>query len=209
MKYNQKEDLMVRILEGSKEHYGGNQYWYRNKRHQLSGCGPVAAANLAAYMAFGKPEQYGDLYSYSTRKFDKMEYINHMTEVRKYVIPGMFGLTSVVQFAEQLIRYGKTKGVELTPYFFKKDQSQETAWEYIQKGLRLGQPIALLILTHSAPVIDDYTWHWMTISNCYTDVITEKRFLVISTWGEKRILDFDILWNERRRFDVIKLVYFR
>lgn len=91
------EEIKFNIYDSEISFYGGSQYWFPKKFNQLSGCGPVAAANITAYLSQTFPDKYNALYPYKGI-INKKDFVEHMVEIRKYVKPGLFGLTSVHQF---------------------------------------------------------------------------------------------------------------
>lgn len=205
---NDLKEINIHIADKSSYYYGGNQYWYPSKSHQVSGCGPVAAANITAHLAINFPEQYSTLYPFPTHTFAKEDFISHMVNVRKHVKPGVFGLTSVKQFSENVLSFAKEQGVTLTPNFVQEKCSADEALVFIISALQKNLPVAMLILTHPVRALSEYVWHWMTIHHYYINELTNMRTIVISSCGERHLIDFDLLWNKRRSMDVIKLIYF-
>ena len=49
--YTHLEDTRFNIYDLKNLYYGGSQYWFPKKFNKLSGCGPVVAANITAYLA--------------------------------------------------------------------------------------------------------------------------------------------------------------
>lgn len=69
------------------KNYGGNQEWFSEDWQKQSGCGPTAAANILAYLAFSN-EKYRSFYGYED--LSKENYTNFMHEVIEYVKPVSF-----------------------------------------------------------------------------------------------------------------------
>lgn len=196
------------ISDNKTEYFGGNQYWYPKKTHQISGCGPTAAANLTAYLAIKFPDKLGTLYCNSS-PLNKTDFVSHMVEIRKFVKPGFMGLTSVHQFCDNISDFAKSKNLVITPHIMTdEDASMETAVSFITKALSGGYPVAILVLTHQVKALRDYSWHWMTITDLYYDKYKEQHFITVSTYGEKHEIHLELLWNHRRKKDVIRLAYF-
>ncbi|WP_160671454.1 hypothetical protein [Clostridium sp. C8-1-8] len=205
--YPNLEEIQLSIYDSETIHYGGNQYWFPKKAHQLSGCGPVAAANITAYLSKLAPDKFNNLYPYKDI-INKKDFVEHMIEVRKYVIPGMFGLTSVEQFSENVLSFSQSRGVSLVPHILDEQATMDNAIDFIYEALNLKLPIAILILKHPVKELEDYTWHWMTITNLLINPNNNKHYISVSTYGEFHQIDLDLLWNHRRPKDVIRLAYF-
>jgi hypothetical protein len=202
------EKIQLSIYDAEIMYYGGNQYWFPKKFHQLSGCGPTAAANITAYLSQTFPDRFSSLYPHKG-SLNKKDFVEHMEEIRKCVKPGMFGLTSVHKFSDNVLSFAQGKGVSLVPYILDKDDAtMEEATNFISKALCLKLPIAILVLKHPVKEFKDYAWHWMTITHLSLAPEDKKYYISVSTYGECREIDLDLLWNHRRPKDVIKLIYF-
>lgn len=206
--YSPLEEIKFSIYDSETAYYGGSQYWFPKKLHQLSGCGPVAAANITVYLSQAFPDKYRTLYPFQGN-LNKKDFIEHMVEVRKYVIPGLRGLTSVQQFAGNTLTFAKQKGISLVPHLLEDDTvSMMDAVEYISRALAQRLPVAILVLTHPVKELEDYVWHWMTITHLRLDETNNVYYITTSTYGERHEINFDLLWNHRRPKDCIKLAYF-
>jgi hypothetical protein len=202
------EKIQLSIYDSEIIHYGGNQYWFPKKFHQLSGCGPTAAANITAYLSQTFPDKFINLYPYM-HILNKKDFIDHMIEVRKCVKPGIFGLTSVQKFSNNVLSFAQSKGVTLVPHILDKDNASfQDALSFISKALSLKLPVAILVLKHPIKEFKDYSWHWMTITHLYLASKENKYYISVSTYGECQEIDLDLLWNQRRPKDIISLVYF-
>lgn len=201
------EEINLSIHDSEIIHCGGDQRWFPSKFHQLSGCGPIAAATITAYLAQNFPDKFYKLYPHKGN-INKNDFIKHMVEIRKYVKPGIFGLTSVDQFSKNVLSFSKTKGVTLVPHILDEKVNMSEAINFISKALSQRLPVAILILKHPVKELSDYTWHWMTITGLWLDPKDEKHYISVSTYGERREIDLDLLWNNRRPKDIIRLAYF-
>jgi len=206
--YTHLEDIQFDIYDADISYYGGSQYWYPKRFHKLSGCGPVAAANITAYLSKTFPDKYNSLYPY-TGIINKKDFIEHMIDIRKYVKPGFFGLTSVKQFCDNVLDFSKTRGISLTPHILDdRSASIESAISFINTALSLNLPVAILILKHPIKEFKDYSWHWMTITGLNFNPKDNVYYISVSTYGEHREINLDLLWNQRRPKDLIGLAYF-
>ncbi|MBB6214465.1 hypothetical protein HNQ80_000545 [Anaerosolibacter carboniphilus] len=206
--YSRLEEIQLSIYDAEIIHYGGNQYWFSKKNHQLSGCGPVAAANITAYLSQTFPDKFSNLYPFKG-VLNKKDFMEHMVEIRKYVKPGIFGLTSVHQFSNNVLSFAQSRGVSLAPHILDEDAaSMQDAINFINQALSLKLPVAILVLTHPVKEFEEYAWHWMTITHLRLNPEDGKYCISVSTYGEYREIDLDLLWNHRRPKDIIKLAYF-
>ena len=206
--YTHLEDIQFNIYDSEISYYGGSQYWYPKKFNKLSGCGPVAAANITAYLAQTFPDKYNALYPYKGI-VNKNDFTMHMIEVRKYVKPGIFGLTSVQQFSDNVLAFAKKRDVSLVPHIldYAADSIQE-AISFILEALFQRLPLAILVLKHPIKEFKEYTWHWMTITGLKLNSKDNLYYISVSTYGEHREINLDTLWNQRRLKDIIRLAYF-
>ena len=206
--YSNLEEIQFNIYDSKTSYYGGSQYWFPTKFNKLSGCGPVAAANITAYLSQIFPDKYNTLYPYKGI-VNKVDFIVHMGEIRKFVKPGMFGLTSVHQFSNSVLAFSKERGVSLAAHILDDNAaSMQEAINFISKALSQRLPIAILVLKHPLVEFKEYTWHWMTITDLKLNSKDNIYYISVSTYGERREINLDLLWNQRRSKDIIRLAYF-
>jgi len=202
------EEIQFHIYDSEISYYGGSQDWFPNKFNRLSGCGPVAAANITAYLSGQFPEKYSKLYPYKGI-INKKDFIAHMVEIRKHVKPGIFGLTSVKQFVDNVLAFSKGKDVSLVPHILEDNAaSMQGAISFISTALAQRLPVAILVLKHPIKEFKEYTWHWMTITDLKLNPKDNIYYLSVSTYGERREINLNMLWNQRRPKDIISLAYF-
>lgn len=206
--YTHLEDIQFDIYDSEISYYGGSQYWFPKRFHKLSGCGPVVAANITAYLSQTFTNKYSALYPYKGI-INKKDFIQHMIDIRKYVKPGIFGLTSVQKFCDNVLEFSKNKGVSLVPHILDdKAASIQEAINFISMALSLRLPVAILVLKHPIKEFKEYSWHWMTITGLHLDPKDNVYYISVSTYGEHRKINLDLLWNQRRPKDLIGLAYF-
>lgn len=206
--YTHLEEIQFNIYDSEISYYGGNQYWFPKKFHQLSGCGPVAAANITAYLSQTFPDKYKNLYPYKGI-INKKDFTLHMVEIRKYVKPGLFGLTSVHRFTDNVLAFSKKRGVFLIPHILDDNAASiQDAINFISKALSQKLPVAILVLKHPLKELKEYAWHWMTITGLKLNSKDNKYYISVSTYGTHREINLDMLWNQRRSKDIIALAYF-
>lgn len=84
------EPNFLKIPDSSKSSgyaYGGDQGWWEGTSYKTdNSCGPVAAANIAAYHALKYPSAYGDLFSGT---LTKTSFLNHMSGLYDELNPGI------------------------------------------------------------------------------------------------------------------------
>ena len=206
--YTHLEELRFDIYDSETSYYGGNQYWFPKRLHQLSGCGPVVAANITAYLSQTFPDKFNALYPYDGI-INKKDFIEHMVNIRKFIKPGIFGLTSVHQFCDNVLAFSKKRGVSLLPHILADNASSiKDAINFIYQALSQRLPIAILVLKHPIKEFEEYTWHWMTITALKLDSKDNIYNLSVSSYGEHREINLNLLWNQRRSKDIIRLAYF-
>lgn len=206
--YSHLKEIELSIYDSEIVHYGGNQYWFPKKIHQLSGCGPIAAANITAYLSRTFPDKFSSLYPYKGA-LTKKDFVEHMIEIRRYVKPGVFGLTSVHQFTNNVLSFAQSRGVSLVPHILPENATSiHECMNFISQALSQRLPIAILVLNHPVKEFKDFTWHWMTITHLRLNPKDNRYYISVSTYGEYREIDLDLLWNNRRPKDIINLAYF-
>jgi hypothetical protein len=202
------KEIQLDIYDSETIYFGGSQYWFPKRFHKLSGCGPVAAANITAYLSKTFGDKYNCLYDYDG-SIQKKDFIRHMVEIRKYVRPGFFGLTSVHDFSESVLAFSKKRNVTLVPHILDDNTSSIVdAINFIARALSQRVPVAILVLKHPIKEFKDYSWHWMTITGLKLNTKSSAYYISVSTYGERREINLDILWNKRRSKDIINLAYF-
>jgi len=206
--YTNLEEIQFNIYDSKISYYGGSQYWFPKKFNKLSGCGPVVAANITAYLSQSFSDKYNALYPYKG-DINKEDFILHMIEIRKFVKPGIFGLTSVHQFSDNILAFSKQRGISLNPHILDDNAATlKDAINFISEALSQRLPIAILVLKHSIKEFKEYAWHWMTITGLKLDSKTDIYYISVSTYGDRREINLDLLWNRRRPKDIIRLAYF-
>lgn len=202
------EEIKFNIYDSEISFYGGSQYWFPKKFNQLSGCGPVAAANITAYLSQTFPDKYNALYPYKGI-INKKDFVEHMVEIRKYVKPGLFGLTSVHQFSDNTLAFGRERGVSLVPHILHdKTTTIQQAITFMTEALSQKLPVAILVLKHPIKEFKVYAWHWMTITDLKLNLKDNTYYISVSTYGERQEINLELLWNQRRSKDIINLAYF-
>jgi hypothetical protein len=227
----------IDIIEGRKHYYGGNQRWFDFTAGKYGGCGTVAAADIAAYMAKYHPG-FRKLYNYSIERITKPEFTAHMNEVYKYVTPKKFpfvdrntppikigkflfgwsfGIWPLGPFVRGFERFAFSRGIKLKAFLGSGRISKEKAVEFIGEALKKNIPLALLIglttIENCRVISPDGNWnqnlsrHWVTITELREDSITGITSIRVSTWGGYCYLNLNELLSGKNLFG--GFVYFQ
>lgn len=173
--------------------YGGNQNWYANESHRSNGCGPVAGANIAQYLAQANPTKYGKLYAPTSMY--KSSFVTHMDSLYTAINPGTFGELSVLEFAGDMEAFARGRYVSLSRMTSSAEFTLDNTATYIKNGLYSNSPVATLNTKKWSDY--EYEWHWMTITKYFRDT-ADNRWIAASTWGDRRSIDY------RVHFDAMK-----
>lgn len=177
--------------ENNKKYYGGNQKWLGKRSKVSNGCGPVAAANLMAYLS--KYEYYRKLYDeddFSIEKFTN--FINKMYFLLK---PGIFGLISINKFISKIQDYGHSKNIKLRAESldrFNKNFNYYSCYSFIRNALIRDLPVAAFNLDLRKSF--SFGWHWMVITRIFENKNNDL-IVVVSSWGRKYELPFKRLYK--------------
>ena len=195
-----KKDLFM--LDGL--YYGGNQSWWGNETFKYLylfnrlkknvGCAPVAAANIIAYLAL-QNSKLKKLYSYT---YTKVAFYDFMGIIWKYVTPGAAGYWWIDDFARDVEKYAKSKGITLKGYFSNKKPNLENAIQYVKNGLKRDCPVVLNVFGNSKLKIGTTTLgrlsgHFMVITSIKDDRDGKGKGSVtvtVSSWNKKYTIDF-------------------
>jgi hypothetical protein len=194
-------DEFIAISYQNKDWYGGNQEWYSLYSCKSNGCGPTAAANITCYLAqhFSK---FSKLYPYSTSgtSTSQANFLRHMDTMYSYILPDVFGETSVTDWTEDVIRYANDKGCSLSStirmayeYGFPKATQKDRCIAIIKSALGNDYPVGALNLQNQFVTDIDYAWHWMTITRYFSH--SSGSWIDVSTFGKHKGYDFDAYYD--------------
>lgn len=171
----------IRILDGRRPYYGGDQEWFEDGIYKKVGCAAVAAANITSYLARGGKykklnKSPGDL---------KSDFKKHMSEVIKYVDPDPeIGIISTLYFIDRVVEFAKDRGVQLKAKWTSNLEDFDMICKFIKEALRKNLPIAILMYKNKE--LKNYDWHWMTITKYFKN--QDYTYIKVSTWGECRLI---------------------
>lgn len=209
-------ERFVDITDGNRRYYGGNQAWFEwggDRKKEIvarkAGCGVVAAANIAAYLAGSNPD-YRGLYPYPG--YTKEDYILHMKEMYEYIPPFHLGeiplgVWPVERLARGMKRFSASRGVRIRPVWCRRIFNRRNMIRYIADGLNGDCPVAMLVgmgrLKKSAVtyydgrvVMENMKLHWVTVTELKVNEAEKTATVKVSTWGGWAELDLDAYLDE-------------
>lgn len=199
---NTNEIKGIDIFDGTDIYYGADQHWYTKKLSAISGCGPATASMAFAHLS-QKNESAAKLYPYSI-PFQKHEFLKFMEDIRLNIKPNFGPMTDPKAFCQKCVAYAKTKGVDLDYNIINKTLDMQTVFDKIINLVDNNILPSLLILRNPHREINEYTWHWMTI----TGYIKDSKEIIIATYGKRLKMDFTKAWSQKKPFST-DVVFFR
>ncbi len=188
--------------------YGGDQHWFTGKFARLAGCASVSASNLAAFYGLtGAPDQIKDMGETEGKAvplFTQAQYLKLQKHMfRYYMRPGFMGFPSIERYEENFLEYVSNNGGQAKSEICRGWKDPQEAFLFAHESIDRGQPLALLILTHSDLELDEETWHWMTI----TGYEKHGEGILISNYGKRQVLPGSSLFGTHPKNDV-KMIRF-
>lgn len=178
------KDDFIKIYDGNRPYYGGNQRWFKEKSLRKCGCSIVAAANITAYISFTMKKKY--MYDYEDMSLDN--FLLLMESIAGFIQPDEEkGVTSVFYFNERVIKFAEEKGVKIKSHTITTNDDFNSVKNFIKTALKENKPVALLMLENN--ILKEFDWHWMTITKLFEDM--DKNYIDFSTWGERRIFTLE------------------
>lgn len=172
---------MIRDKDG-REHYGGSQKWFGRRWQRLSGCASIVASNIAAFYRLGiAPDgKDGESPVYLMKNYNEL-----MKDMFELVKPGWRGFPYVEKFGIRVSGYAIAHGLMLRHEELSGWDNTGEPVNFIKDSLAANEPVALMILHHSVKELDDWTWHWMTLTG-YSERTGQIK---ISNYGREEYLD--------------------
>ena len=181
--YDTVDNNFWNICEG---YYGGNQSWYGAIIQEMS-CGHVCAANILAYEAMyrGKPTLY------LPASHSQADFYTHMSHVVDVL--GIFPVTSISMMKNSIRAFCDNRGLfnAMDPADHIYGQTPAGHRAYLKLGLSTNHPVAYLQWNG---YYEEYDLHWMTVTKYYARA-DGKDWIAVSTWGQRRSLDLDLVLN--------------
>jgi len=173
--------------------YGGNQEWFPNDWAKRAGCASVLASNMYAYYLHKE-------------KYEFNEFLEIMEKMFGYMTPGHMGYPFLYKFARTFVKIMLADGQSYQPIYQKRSKNYKHAITYVLEALDQKNPIAMLILHHRAPELEEDNWHWICVSGY---IEKENGYdLIFSDCGERRVIDARILLDTHP-YNVFKMVYMK
>lgn len=174
----------IKIYDGKRPYYGGNQKWFKETELRKAGCSIVAAANITAYLSINRKNNI--LYDYED--LNKDNFIKHMESIAEFIHPDVTkGVTSISYFSEKVVQFSKNKGVIMKSHEITTYDDFENIKNFIKTALSQNKPVALLMLENNA--LKEFDWHWITVTKLFENM--DKTYIDFSTWGERRIFTLE------------------
>ena len=191
---NTHEITGIEIFDGGTCFYGADQHWFKKKLSAISGCGPTTSSMALAYIS-QQSKTCRCIYPYSY-PFKKDEFLMFMEDVRLQIKPNFGPMTDPDDFCRKCVDYAKYRGVKIGYEVMEKSLGADEVFDKICELLNDGIMPSLLILRNPHKEINEYTWHWMTVTGCIKDTME----IVIATFGKKHRMDFSKAWNQNKPF---------
>lgn len=161
--------------------YGGDQSCFDSKSYRDYGCGVIAAANMIMCMRS----------QYSAENSDYMKLADSICRVMP---PDADGLRWISAFRKFTGRH--------TAYYPLRFISRNALLDIIVRSLSDGLPPMISVynphgfsIEHECGGSERIKAHYMTVTGV---ILGEKRTLVISSWGKKYYIDYDVFYNNNR-----------
>lgn len=172
-------------------YYGGHQEWASQYMMRLGGCSTVTACEISICMA--RDTAARAMYPGDPAHVGMSDFLSFFELMFQYVKPGFMGLTDIRKYADEFQEYASTRGVRLGAEFLDGTATVQEAARFVERGIGAGLPLACLILQHKDRALDDFEWHWFTLTGYER---SEGGFRVIAaTYAMRHVLDLGRLWN--------------
>lgn len=165
-------------------YYGGNQDWYNSYIKRLSGCGPTTASTITMY----------ELNKIEFHNYSKLDFIELMNDLWKYITPGMMGVDTVEKYQKGYNKYLSDNKLDISKskILYLDDSTILDIENYLLEALNSNHPVAFLNLNNGSEKEID-SWHWTTIislekinNNLFVEVCDEGylKKVNLSSWFE-------------------------
>lgn len=201
----------IRIKNLNTVSYGGNQKWCRSSAMKRCGCGVIAMADMAIYLAEQNPKMMTDDIRHISKPnglYNKNDYLEYLKKFfLKYVtVLAGKGLTGFGLMCS-MNRYFLSCGIKLKATW-KMLLSDDNMMMNIDKQLERNIPVIIsigpntpniwgdkgvsLYVEQDGELVEshrkDVKAHYVVVTGVRN--IDKKQYLVISSWGRKYLLDY-------------------
>ena len=191
----------IKIKQGSKEYFGGNQSWWKNENDSMSeyGCGVIALCNLELYVSGAgiKGITYEDYRAYVDKRHREVYFINKRKKLRRLGLLPMIMERGLDKF------YSSRNGNPIISWC--PTVNKKLIGKLMEKMLKNNIPIvASYYVFNKKNKLDLYTYNSKNksfeksvgIKRHYFNIVgvtrrNGKDMLIISTWGEKYYAEYD------------------
>ena len=153
---------------------GGNQDWFDDHWHKMSGCGPIAASNLIWYQARSRAELCAlcDIENGGYADFRTL-----MDSMFSHITPGRGGIHNSRLFIPGLLEYCQSRGVPMETDCLdirrmpRSAPNVDEVRDFLVRWLEKDCLVAFLNLSNGKLVLPD-SWHWVTIMSLEPEGMT-------------------------------------
>jgi len=167
-KISLKPEFMNITLPAGETFVGGSQEWYHDAWHKKSGCGPIAAFNIAWYIL-----QKNNIFENN----ETPDYQKLIDEMYSFITPGLSGVDNSTIFINGFMNFASERNMNLKPYILdipkikSNRPSDEKLKDFIITAMSVDTPVAFLNLSNGT-ITNLENWHWVTIIAFDTETMT-------------------------------------
>lgn len=172
--------------------YGANQSWFWDPLMRIGGCAAITACELSAYLSLQRPE-YRNLYPYDPGQISRMDFIRFGRHMKHFISPRPRGVYKLSFYEDGFLEYANHTGIKLSMELVSGEQSYEEAAAFLKRKIDAGIPVPYLLLKHTDKEMDDFTWHWFTMTG-YEEQ-EDRLYAIFATYGKRHRLDLEKLWD--------------
>ena len=173
------------------ESLGGQQIWFPSYMMRLGGCATVTACDCCIYFELYK--NLRGLYPFDAKNISKADYINFAAEMKKYLHPRWHGIDTLNLYIEQFEKFLRDAGeTNLKLSAWDGDKDFKSTHLILKYQLDNGFPIPFLMLEHTNPTLEKYTWHWFLLTGY--EILNNDWRVKVTSYGVDKWFNFDFLW---------------
>ncbi|MBD5560922.1 MAG: hypothetical protein HDQ87_11365 [Clostridia bacterium] len=173
-------------------YYGGSQDWYRTWMMRLGGCSTTTACELCLCLARSRSDMRL-LYPGDLDRISREDFCRFADLMYPYVHPELNGLTDVDRYAMMLKSYAASVGARVETETLRGERPLAEAEKFIRTAVDSGRPVSFLLLRHRNPALDDFEWHWFTVTG-YADT-QDGLQLSAANYGRRCRLNLALAWD--------------
>ena len=171
---------------------GGQQIWFPSYMMRLGGCATVTACDCCIYFELYK--NLRGLYPFDAKNISKADYINFAAEMKKYLHPRWHGIDKLSLYIEQFEKFLRDKGeTSLKLSAWDGEKNFKFTRLIIKFQIDNGYPVPFLMLEHTNPTLQKYTWHWFLLTGY--EISGDDFNVKVTSYGVDKWFNFDFLWD--------------